>query len=320
MQQLTRTDFIAAEPEYHGAVAACEGIDPYCCRTDWLLPFHAAFTPDSPLHIWRDGGHFLVLAQSRAGRQVFSPVDSMWGFASGLVGGGAARMLGRACCGDLRRGHVILYGLPDDRALLGAVARHTAATHRAFLLSPVIRCVASLSGGLDGFLSRRTRKFRASARRALRASERAGLQFRRVDRLAPERVGAFYEQVLAVEARSWKGLRGEGADTPPMREFYRRMLERIGPPGRLRAIMAERDGRPVGYIHGGCTAGRFRGLQFSFDECCRPLSLGNALQLNMLEWLCHDGFAAYDMGMCVPYKKNWTELEQSTMTLYLRPL
>ena len=31
-------------------------------------------------------------------------------------------------------------------------------------------------------------------------------------------------------------------------------------------------------------------------------------------------FSFYDLGMCVPYKKNWAELEHRTQTLYLRPL
>ena len=322
MQQLTHTEFITTEHEYNAAVAASAGIDPYCSRTDWILPFHGAFTPDSPLHVWREQESFVVLAQARVSenKPVFSSVDSMWGFAAALVGDESPRMLGNLCRDSLRQGHLILYGLPNDKAFLEAVARQSAATHRARLLNPVSRCVASLEGGLDGFLSRRTRKFQVNARRALLRAEDAGLSFRYIFRLRPENIENFYAQILAIERASWKGLHDEGADKPPMREFYRSMFERIGPAGRLRAIVAELDGEQIGYLYGACLPDRFRGLQFSFDDRCRALSPGNVLQLKMLEWLCREGCAAYDLGMAVPYKKNWAELEQTTLTLYLRPV
>lgn len=320
MQQLSSADFITTEQVYNAAVAACAGIDPYCSRTDWILPFHAAFTPDSPLYIWREHEQFLVLAQSLAGKHLFSSVDSMWGFASALVGEKSPGLLGSACRDSLRHGHLILYGLPGDRAFLEAISRQCAATHRALLLNPVMRCVASLSGGMDGFLSRRTRKFRANARRALKTAEQAGLRFRHSDTLEPEHIEHFYEELLAVEGRSWKGLRNEGADKPPMLGFYRRMLERIGPAGRLRAIIAELSGRPIGYLYGAVVHSRFRGLQFSFDDRYRALSPGNVLQLKMLAWMSSQGCTEYDLGMCAAYKKNWAELEQATQTLYLRPL
>ena len=54
MQQLDSTEFQQQAQTYNGAVAAFAGIDPYCSRTDWILPFHASFTPRAPLHIWHE--------------------------------------------------------------------------------------------------------------------------------------------------------------------------------------------------------------------------------------------------------------------------
>jgi hypothetical protein len=276
MQQLAFPEFITAEQDYNAAVAACPGIDPYCSRTDWILPFHGAFTPDSHLHIWREQESFIALAQSKVAENtaLFSSVDSLWGFASALVGEESPRMLGHVCSNSLRQGHLILFGLPSDRAFLDAVALQSASTHRAFMLKPVIRCVASLKCGLDGFLSRRTRKFQVNARRALKRAEQAGLQFRYLDRLHPDNIEHFYTRILSVERASWKGLHDEGADKPPLLGFYRHMFERIGPAGMLRSIVAELDGRPVGYIYGGFIPGRFRGLQFSFDDRYRAFTCG----------------------------------------------
>ena len=320
MQQLSYDEFLDAEQQYNSAVAACPGIDPYCSLADWILPFHEAFSPEVGLHFWRDAGSFIALSRGAGGQPVFSSIDTMWGFASALVGPRSPAMLGRLCRGALRRGNCVLYGLPPDRRCIDAVARCASRTHSAFLLEPVVRCVASLDGGLDGFLSRRARKFRLNARRALERAGSAGLRFSWFDALNPGKVDDFYERVLDIERRSWKGLRGEGADQPPMREFYRLMLARIGPAGMLRAIIAELDGEAVGYIYGAFIGGRFRGLQFSFDDRHRSLSIGNVLQLEMIERLSREQAALYDLGMRVPYKKNWAEMEQQTHTVYLRPL
>jgi hypothetical protein len=321
MQQLDSTEFQHQAQTYNGAVAAFAGIDPYCSRTDWMLPFHASFTPGAPLHIWQEYESFIVLAQGLpAEKMLFSSVDSMWGFATALVGGQSPRMLGSICRTSLRQGHIILYGLPNDRGFLDAVASQTTATHRAFLLNPVSRCVASLQGGLEGFLSRRSSKFRVNARRAVKLVADAGVLFRCIDRAPADTMMSLYMELLAIESRSWKGQSGEGADQPPMKDFYRYMFERIGPAGLLRVIVAELDGRQIGYLHGAVVNGRFRGLQFSFDDRYRSLSLGNVLQLKMLEWLCREQAELYDLGMAVPYKKKWAELEHQTQTMYLRPV
>ncbi len=321
MQQLDSTGFQQQAQSYNQAVAAFAGIDPYCSRTDWILPFHASFTPRAPLHIWQKHESFVVLAQGRPAEEkpLFSSVDSMWGFATALVGEHSPLMLGSICRASLRQGHLILYGLPNDRAFLDAVVSQTASTHRAFLLNPVSRCVASLQGGLEGFLSRRSSKFRMNARKAVKLAAAAGVCFRCIDRGPSDAVMSLYNELLAIEGRSWKGRSGEGADQPPMKDFYRNMFERIGPAGLLRVIVAELAGRPIGYLHGACVNNRFRGLQFSFDDSFRELSLGNALQLKMLEWLCRENAGVYDLGMTVPYKKKWAELEHQTQTVYLRP-
>ena len=322
MQQLDITGFQHQAQPYNRAVEAFAGIDPYCSRADWILPFHASFTPRAPLLIWQQNESFVVLSQSLAdqGKNIFSSVDSMWGFATALVGGAAPEMLGSVCRDRLRQGHILLYGLPQDKIFLNAVAEQTATTHRAFMLNPVCRCVASLHGGMDGFLSRRSSKFRINARKAAKRTAAAGVRFRCIDQVPSDTVMSFYTELLAIESRSWKGQSGEGADQPPMKDFYRRMFERIGPAGLLRVIVAELDGLQIGYLHGACVQGRFRGLQFSFDDRYRALSLGNTLQLKMLEWLCREKVETYDLGMTVPYKKKWAEIEHQTMTVYLRPL
>ena len=67
----------------------------------------------------------------------------------------------------------------------------------------------------------------------------AGVLLRCIERLPADTVTGFYAGLLDIESRSWKGQSGEGADQPPMKEFYRYMFERISPAGLLRVIVAE---------------------------------------------------------------------------------
>ena len=72
-------------------------------------------------------------------------------------------------------------------------------------------------------------------------------------------------------------------------------------------------------LHGGLVGDHFRGLQVSFDEEARSLGLGNALQLEMIRWLCEVGAASYDLGGYSAYKDRWAEAGLTTLRIVLRP-
>lgn len=310
---------------YNASVAACTGIDPFCSRTDWIIPFYKAFTPENRLHLWQEDNSFVLLSENKVDDipVLLTPLEAMWGFPCPLIGPEAPAMLAELLGQgrgeeNISSGHLMLCGLPDNRSALHQLVRQVSRSHDAFLVEPTHRCVASLEGGVNGFLSRRSRKFRVNLQKALQRTQDQGICFRRISILDGNSSMQQYRRILAVERRSWKGLSGNGIDRPPMKTFYRLMLKRIAPAGMLRLIMAERDGRNIGYIYGAVIGKYYRGLQFSFDHRFAYLSPGNVLQYRMIEWLCEEGCRYYDLGSVVPYKKHWSELDHQTISVYLR--
>ncbi len=323
MKRISVDDLELCADSYHDSISHVPGLDAFCCRLDWILPFHEAFQPERSLAVWKKDDSFLVLAESRtdSGRRILCSAESLWGFASALIGRDAPRMLAELFSGTTKEIYIdsllALSGLPGDAGFLRQVAESVKGTHRVLSAVPTIRRTVSCRDGLDGYLGRRSARFRRSLKQAVRRAERHGIVLRCDDILRGAALDDAYRRILAVEARSWKGRAGEGADQPPMREFYRCILDRIAPAGYLRLLTAEHGGDAVGYIYGARIGDHFRGLQFSFDERFRDFSLGNVLQYHMLDWMTENGCRRYDLGMDVDYKRRWSDATHVTYTLYL---
>lgn len=316
-------DALAQRPDdFDAAVARSVGVDPFCSRSEWALSFHEAFAPFREVFCLRDGDDFVLVAGEPSDRFGFlvQPLEHLWGLATPLVGPGAAAVLGAALADGVfpATAHIALFGLPTDRAVLQALADAVSATHDLGLLGTTDRRIASLQGGLDGFLARRSANVQRSVRKAERRATREGLRFTRVP-VAEADVPAAYDRILAIEQRSWKAQEGNGVDQGPMKRFYERMIPRLVLRDAFRLVIAQRDGEDVGYLHGGTVGRHFRGLQFSFAEDVRDLSVGNLLQMEMVRWLAEDGFDTYDLGMVVPYKERWAETGLVTADAFVTP-
>ena len=315
LQLLDRAALERCAPDYDARVAADPDVDRFCTRSDWILPFHDAFHPGHEVVGARSAAGFVVL-QSQG--PLLAPLEGMWSFASPLVGPGALELLLellRQRAPD--RGLVHLAGLPPKAARTEAVIRALAPTHSLAHASTTLRCVARLDD-VDGFLARRSAKFRASLRAALRRVRAAGIEFAALDARSGTEAESAYARVLAVERRSWKAASGNGVDGGPMREFYARMFPRLAARAALRIVFATRGGEDVGYLSGGLAGTTFRGLQFSFDERFRALGLGNALQLEMVARLSQNGVTAYDLGSESAYKVRWAEQRVATIGVLAR--
>jgi hypothetical protein len=313
--------------EYDGAVARMPDIDPYCSRSEWVLSFHAAFAPQRAVFAFRDaagpdGASYVLLAGEPDARLGFlvQPLEHLWGLASPLVGPDAAGLLGRLLTAGVfpAGAHLLLFGLPLDRDWLTALAGALPASHGLGLVGTTDRRVASLEGGLEGFLGRRPANVRRNLRKARHRAERAGLQFERVA-VTADTFAETYRRIVAIERRSWKSATGNGVDRGPMKRFYERMIPRLLRRDAFRLIVARRGDEELGYVHGGTVGRHFRGLQFSFVDDERALSVGNLLQVEMVRWLCEDGFTTYDLGMVVPYKERWAETGLVTADVMVAP-
>jgi len=319
MRRVTRSELEALAPVWDAITRREPTLDPFCSSSAWPLAFHDAFEPDRPLWCATGDDALVVLAESQRSTApgLLEPLENMWGFSSPLIGHGAATLLAESLLERPRA--VLLLGLPADGSALRPLSERLRGRFGGRALEPTHRYIASLEGGIDGWLSRRTASFRRNLRQALRRVAECGIRFRRVLASTPEEIAALYATILDVESRSWKGRAGSGADRDPMRRFYAALWSRLGERGALRVVLAERDERAVGYLHGALVGDHFRGLQFSFADAWRAVGLGNALQMEVLRWLVEEGAARYDLGGQSAYKARWAETHSPLWSLLIHP-
>lgn len=314
----------AAGDAFDAAVLATPGIDHFCSSSAWIQPAHSAFHAEDEVIAAKLGDGFLALTRGQApGLGPFlAPLEAMWGLACPLVGAHPTPLARAAAdlVSTLPDWRLLwLSGLLRDGPLFTSLAR--ALSRHELRLGPVTqRFRASLDGGFDGWLGRRSALFRKRLRAALRLAER-DLDFEWLAAPPGSRVEAelLFARIHAVETRSWKGLDGTGFVAGDMRRFYELMVPELAAAGRLRVLFARQNGEDVGVCFGGVLAGTYRGLQNSFDDRFRDHSLGNVLQAETIRRLCDEGVGTYDLGSGMDYKARWAEeIFETTALLVLR--
>lgn len=317
--------FDAPDSTWNRAAAATGLADPFCARTEWQLSFHETFAPDRHLCLYEAAGSVLAFAERfhPAVGILLEPVETLWLFGCPLLGGAAVEVLDALLDLHLTAGlspAVMLSGLLPNSPLLRSVGRTFRPRYELVRLPSTMLCSAALDGGLDGYLSRRTAKFRRRLREATGRADRRGVHYERcVPRSAAE-ANATYARMLAVERSSWKGIGACGMAESPSREFYAAMLRRLAHGGGGRVMFARYGDRDIGFIFGGLAERVYRGQQFSYVEDWSAASIGNLLQFEQLRWLCEEGVERYDMGPLMDYKHHWTELHFKTEARLLRPV
>ena len=312
MKHLSIEEFRERAEAFDSAVSQTPDVDVFCSTTAWTLSaweaFHNRYRP------WiRESGDGSYIAMLRGNLpplgNYLTPMESMWGLACPFIGADITDHVPRivdAFAEDEDNWEILLLsGLPLDSPLLRKLVHALSKRYRVRGTTTALRYTADLEGGLDGWLERRTSKFRNNMRRAMRRNDERGVTFERVELTDAADAMSFFERAMRIEARSWKGRSGCGVNVGPMRLFTRSVLLRSSMHEGARGVIARLDGRDVGFIYGGVLDGTYRGLQMSFDDSLSKLSTGNALQYRMLEWLCEDGYRTYDLGSDLPYKRYW---------------
>ena len=316
-------DLAAMADDFDREVAHTPAIDRFCSSSAWILAATAALMPPrAPFSFKGESGYFAAMRGVHpAGFPYIEPVELAWGLASPLIGGDAVALVDEVVplLANRRDWQLVIFsGLtvtgPQRRALDATLPARWERRRG----QPTIRHVARLDGGIDGFLSRRSRELRKSLRKSLRAAEDAGMTFQSV-RASEADANALYDRIQAIEARSWKSREGVGIHAGPMRAFYGAMLPRLCALGQQRTIFARLGDQDVGYILGAVMVGEYRGLQFSYDAELASFGVGGLLQYHQVVELCDEGIARYDLGTEMDYKRRWAEeLMETEMLVIVR--
>ncbi len=258
--------------------------------------------------VYRSGASMAVFHELDAeGGRLHLPCDFVWTLGNPLLGPDPVGLLEAVCeywraQGGLHQ--LTLGGLYESNPIWQSSVWYR---YPQWELPEAGRQVASLEGGTEGFLSRRSVNFRSRLKRAVKKADSSGVEVEYFPQQADlDTTLALLERALAIEARSWKGLRGQGIDQGSMTSFYRTMLPLLAQNGRLRGLFLRRDGQDLSYLFGAVFAGYFRGLQFSYLDSENE-SLGNVGQWKMIQALVKEGCHSYDLGQAMAYKSRWAE-------------
>ena len=292
--------------------------DPFCSAPAWQLAFHEVQNPAWQLLVHAEDKSVMAFAAAsdQFGQAVLLPLERLWMFGCPLLGKRAVGLL-RFVVEAIRAtqaltfSKIIVSGVRPGGVLAGRLRRQFGATHDIHVQPTGTQCAASLRGGVDGYLSRRSANHRRNLKRERRRALDKGIRFERVLPATPQETAAAYARVLGVELRSWKGMGGCGMESGFSRRFYERMLHRLAPEKGARIIFARHEDRDIGFVFGGLAGNIYRGQQFSYADDWKEYSVGNLLQMEQIAWLCEEGAARYDLGPItgekMEYKRHWAE-------------
>jgi len=301
----------------HAAISTKQA-DPFCSSPTWQLAFHEAFGPKRRLLVEHVSGSIIGFAEKvfSPSNRYLTPIEPHWFFGCPLLGRHAVDLLAKAMefiATEYRPyfPKILISGIRPKSLLARRLLHVFSKDFAIYLRSGGLQCAASLRGGIDGYLSRRSANFRSKLKKARKRAAARGVYFERALPRSPEDASTMYARMLAVEAASWKGIHACGMAESPAKEFYAAMMRRLSQQAHARVIMARYEGKDIGYIFGGLAGKIYRGQQFSYDDAWQDCSIGNLMQFEQIQWLCEERVVRYDMGPLVGqgmgYKAHWIE-------------
>ncbi len=171
------------------------------------------------------------------------------------------------------------------------------------------------------YFAGRSRALRKGFRRKLRALGKLG-EVRFVGfRDCPDAAEAL-ERYLDVESRSWKGTAGFGVTgTHPRLAFYRELVQRLGPAGKVHFRFLYVDDLPIAATFGLFESGRFASVEICHDRAYERYSPGFILTgLELQE--CHDESDYLDFDFLCGTHENktpWSKDMYRSQDIYVLP-
>jgi hypothetical protein len=312
--------------------AQTRGIDPWCSMLAWQQSVNIAFDHDeerfrpidatTPNDVVVDTDDFAFALRGRTlldHTPALLPLDAVWAFASPVVctdnaTDNAADSFAEHLAQRTDWQFAYIPGIQAnsvlDSAIIHALSRRFAKSARLLAGDETVRCVATLANGFDGFLAIRTREFRRNIRQSQTRAKSRGVvvSTHDIDPTLPidDQCNGVMQRMLDIEHRSWKGKTNSGILGDGMQTLYRHLLRKL-PPESIRFSVASIGEQPIGFVLGAVRNGTYRGLQISFDDEYRELSIGSLLQIHEVMRLCNERVLRYDLGMDMEYKQRWAE-------------
>jgi len=235
----------------------------FCCRGALALPVDSVS--------WRGE----VLHTPAAGD---ATLDAMLGH---LAPGGGVRL-------NLRR-------LADDsttaRALRAAVQRRGLwGTWRTEDRTPII----TVPGSIEEYLQSRTKHVRHELRRKQKRLLNAGpVEIRIVQQ--DDELHAAFEDVRAIEAKSWKGeVASSFLESPGAEKFYRTLFAKSAGVAWPRIYVMHFKGKPAAHVFGMVFRDQYYAFNSSFDAALGGFSPGAVLILRSIEDACVQKLKVFD--------------------------
>jgi hypothetical protein len=271
----------------------------------------------------RRAGSQIVLRQTSDSQVAFAltrtprgcrlgPLESEWLFGSPLMGPDALGLLGDVVS-ELRADlqavqiEIVVPGLNPR----GLHARQINTAFPEALAHPQdAHAAASLAGGIDGWLSRRSSNFRRNLKRARLRAQSEGIVFERAQPSSLAEADQVYERMLGVERKSWKGPVRKGL--LQLSTFYRMVLRAYAERNCARVVIARHGSDDVGFCFGGASGGHYRGQQTSYRDDMSGLSIGTLMHFETARWLAEEGAQVQHFGpiqRMMSYKYSLCEIE-----------
>lgn len=299
-------------------------IDPACNTPSWSLAYHKVFNPANRVFYHLEDGGLLLFTEHMSDTGFYiGPIENNWMFARPALGFLAPQIFDYAIYKWQKeyKNHlppILLSGMVEnDITCVKFFLRHNK-KFDFYRAKTMLECCASLEGGVDGWLSRRSGNHRAKLKKAVKKAKAYNLEFERHRPGSREEADRIFQRMLRIERQSWKGIEHCGMAEYPSCEFYNELIGRQSTRRDALVIIARLEGEDAGFIYGGLAGPYYRGQQFSYANDLGHLSLGNIMQWEKVKWLCEIGIKRYDMGPLtgarMGYKSHWTEIRKESNT------
>ncbi len=314
--------FFANADRFNAAVSKSPDVLDFCCSSYWTQAAHRSLHRDdrsgAPFLAAHDAGAENWIVFAKGASWFWEPLENAWAFSCPLIGADSEAvvdLLESVCVGELGGASAFLIGGVAQGGSLQRVLNERQQSYRRLVeFEGMTSMSIDLTDGVDGYLARRSVKFRKSLRQSQRRVDDAGVVIEEAQGTWPE----MFERILRIQQRTTKWLRGDDIfHHEGYLDFYGSLAESALGDGLLRLLFARQGDEDVAFILGADFRGTYRGLQMSYAAGHADLGIGNVLQFENLKRCAQAGITGYDLGMFAPYKERWTDVQVQFRNLLL---